>query len=64
MQKEKYLELIGEVLLRKLPDSSLIIFYGSLIKGNFDRLSDIDVAIFSPQGLSAKIMMEILAERP
>ncbi|BAU23430.1 hypothetical protein THC_1048 [Caldimicrobium thiodismutans] len=58
-EKERILGLVGASLERLLPEKSLIIFFGSLIEGGFGRTSDIDVAIFSSEKLSAKILAEI-----
>lgn len=53
------MELIGKAIEKHLTEESLIIFYGSLVKGGFGRTSDIDVALFSKEGLSAKALHEI-----
>jgi len=45
--------------LKKLPREALIVFYGSLVKGGFSRASDIDVAIFCKEKLSAKVLLGI-----
>lgn len=58
-QRDKIMELIGKAIEKHLPEESLIIFYGSLVRGGFGRTSDIDVALFSKEGLSAKALHEI-----
>jgi predicted nucleotidyltransferase len=58
-QRNKIMELIGKAIEKHLTEESLIIFYGSLVKGGFGRTSDIDVALFSKEGLSAKALHEI-----
>lgn len=57
-QKE-IMDRIGKTLEKYLPEESLIIFYGSLVKGGFSRTSDIDIALFSKEGLSASTLHEI-----
>lgn len=56
---ENILELIGLTIKEVLKGETLIIFFGSLVKGGFNRTSDIDVAIFTGNRLSAKTIMEI-----
>ncbi len=56
---DDYIELVGNALSRVLGDDCLIIFFGSVVNGNFTRASDIDVAVFCGRELTGREMWEI-----
>ncbi|MEO2083843.1 MAG: nucleotidyltransferase domain-containing protein [Desulfurobacteriaceae bacterium] len=56
---DDYMELVGNALSKVLGDDFLIIFFDSVINGNFTRTSDIDVAVFCGRELTGREMWEI-----
>ncbi len=62
MNKKRYIELIGKSIEKVCKDAT-ILFFGSLIKGNFsDRLSDIDVAVYVGRKLTPVEYVNLLKE--
>ncbi|NPA39329.1 MAG: nucleotidyltransferase domain-containing protein [Thermodesulfobacteria bacterium] len=62
MKKEEYFELVEKAITKVLKDP-VIIFFGSLVEGNFSkRLSDIDVAVYVGRPLSAEEYWKLIGE--
>ncbi|MEJ7555043.1 MAG: nucleotidyltransferase domain-containing protein [Aquificaceae bacterium] len=62
MEAERYFELIGRTIERALRKDCLIIFFGSAVRENFGRASDIDVALFCSEPLSFTEYSRLLSE--
>ena len=60
--KRRYFELIGRTIERALRKDCLIIFFGSAVRENFGRASDIDVALFCSEPLSFTEYSRLLSE--
>jgi len=60
MDKRKtYMNLIGNAIEKTLKKECVIVFFGSILDDRFNRSSDIDVAIFCKDKLSAKEIVEL-----
>ena len=57
--KEDYMRLVGEAIEKILKDRCLIIFFGSILTGRFNRTSDINVAIFCKEKLKPKDYLKL-----
>ncbi|NPA53236.1 MAG: nucleotidyltransferase domain-containing protein [Aquificae bacterium] len=57
--KQDYMNFIGKAIDKALKRESYIIFFGSVLSERFNTSSDIDVAVFCRNKLSAKDFMDI-----
>lgn len=62
MDAEKYFDLIGRAIEKALVKDCLVIFFGSAVRENFGRTSDIDVALFCSEPLSFAEYSKVLSE--
>jgi len=56
--KQDYMNFIGKAIDKALKRESYIIFFGSVLSERFNTSSDIDVAVFCRNKLSAKDFMD------
>ena len=65
---EDYMDMVGGAILEALKgEECLIVFFGTLVKGRFDRCSDIDVGVYCGRELTSEEyarIMEKLEELP
>ncbi len=60
IKKEELIDMIGSAISEALKDENcLIIFFGSIVKGNFDNLSDIDVGIYCGKEIDPILYLKI-----
>ncbi|WP_096999764.1 nucleotidyltransferase domain-containing protein [Persephonella hydrogeniphila] len=57
--REDYISLIGKAIEEATGGNCLIIFFGSIVDERFNRTSDIDVAIFCKEEISATDFLKI-----
>lgn len=57
--KERVKREIIEIINRYLPGEKLVILFGSFARGRTDRLSDIDIAIFTGERLKSSLFVEL-----
>ncbi len=62
MERKRYIEAIGKTIERILGRECLIVFFGSVLREDFGRTSDIDVAVFCSEPLTYREYLKVLLE--
>ncbi len=62
MEGRRYLELVGKAIEKALDGECLVVFFGSVLRQDFGRSSDIDVAVFCSEPLKGHEYGRILSE--
>jgi len=58
---QEYMDMIGEAISEVLKgEDCLVIFFGSVVRGDLRRTSDIDVGLYCREGLDPKLYLRIM----
>lgn len=55
----KYLAIVQEILQKNLPSTAIVWAFGSRVKGNVKKFSDLDLAIDNGAKISSELMAKI-----